>query len=79
MHISTSTVNDINKGFSESVEILVHKGHSSVADITTGARDYFGNPLSTTTIWSHLKFYCAKKKPGASQVYHLTSVYLFSG
>ncbi len=42
--------------------------HSSISDITTWAQDYFGKPLSSTTIHSYihkcqLKLYCAKRKP----------------
>ncbi len=42
--------------------------HSSISDITTWAQDYFGKPLSSTTIRSYihkcqLKLYCAKRKP----------------
>ncbi len=41
--------------------------HSSISDITTWAQDYFGKPLSSTTIRSYihkcqLKLYCAKMK-----------------
>ncbi len=44
--------------------------HSSISDITTWAQDYFGKPLSSTTIRSYihncqLKLYCAKMKPYA--------------
>ena len=40
--------------------------HSSISDITTWAQDYFGKPLSSTTIriYIHkcqLKLYCAKR------------------
>ncbi len=42
--------------------------HSSISDITTWAQDYFGKPLSSTTIRSYihkcqLKLYCAKRSP----------------
>ncbi len=42
--------------------------HSSISDITTWAQDYFGKPLSSTTIRSYihkcqLKLYCAKGSP----------------
>ncbi len=42
--------------------------HSSINDITTWAQDYFGKPLSSTTIRSYihkcqLKLYCAKGSP----------------
>ncbi len=42
--------------------------HSSISDITTWAQDYFGKPLSSTTICSYihkcqLKLYCAKGSP----------------
>ena len=41
--------------------------HSFISDITTWAQDYFGKPLSSTTIHRHihkcqLKLYCAKRK-----------------
>ncbi len=47
--------------------------HSSISDITTWAQDYFGNPLSSTTIRSYihkcqLKLYCAKRKPYVNSV-----------
>ncbi len=40
--------------------------HSSISNITTWAQDYFGKPLSSTTIRSYihkcqLKLYCAKR------------------
>ncbi len=47
--------------------------HSSISDITTWAQDYFGKPLSSTTIrryihkWQ-LKLYCAKRKPYVNSV-----------
>src|SRR4029434_9037021 len=42
--------------------------HSPLSDITTWAQDYFGKPMSSTTIRSYihkwqLKLYCAKRKP----------------
>ncbi len=42
--------------------------HSSISDITTWAQDYFGKPLSSTTIRSYihkcqLKLYCTKGSP----------------
>ncbi len=47
--------------------------HSSISDITTWAQDYFGKPLSSTTIRSYihkcqLKLYCAKWKPYVNSV-----------
>ncbi len=47
--------------------------HSSISDITTWAQDYFGKPLSGTTIHSYihkcqLKLYCAKRKPYVNSV-----------
>ncbi len=48
--------------------------HSSISDITTWAQDYFGKPLSSTTIRSYiihkcqLKLYCAKRKPCVNSV-----------
>ncbi len=47
--------------------------HSSISDITTWAQDYFGKPLSSTTIriYIHkcqLKLYCAKRKPYVNSV-----------
>ncbi len=47
--------------------------HSSISDITTWAQDYFGKPLSSTTIRSYihkcqLKLYCAKRKPYVNSV-----------
>ncbi len=47
--------------------------HSSISDITTWAQDYFGKPLSSTTIRSYihkcqLKLYCAKRKPFVNSV-----------
>ncbi|KAI2649974.1 Transposable element Tc1 transposase [Labeo rohita] len=47
--------------------------HSSIRDITTWAQDYFGKPLSSTTIHSYihkcqLKLYCAKRKPYVNSV-----------
>ncbi len=47
--------------------------HSSISDITTWAQDYFGKPLSSTTIHSYihkcqLKLYCAKRKPYVNSV-----------
>ncbi len=47
--------------------------HSSISDITTWAQDYFGKPLSSTTILSYihkcqLKLYCAKRKPYVNSV-----------
>ena len=47
--------------------------HSSISDITTWAQDYFGKPLSSTTIRSYihkcqLKLYCAKRKPYVNRV-----------
>ncbi len=48
--------------------------HSSISDITTWAQDYFGKPLSSTTISSYvhpqcqLKLYCAKRKPYVNSV-----------
>ncbi len=47
--------------------------HSSISDITTWAQDYFGKPLSSTTICSYihkcqLKLYCAKRKPYVNSV-----------
>ncbi len=46
---------------------------SSISDITTWAQDYFGKPLSSTTICSYihkcqLKLYCAKRKPYVNSV-----------
>ncbi len=50
--------------------------HSSISDITTWAQDYFGKPLSSTTIRSYihkcqLKLYCAKRKPYVNSVQKL--------
>ncbi len=47
--------------------------HSSISDITTWAQDYFGKPLSSTTIRSYihkcqLKLYGAKRKPYVNSV-----------
>lgn len=47
--------------------------HSSISDITTWAQDYFGKPLSSTTICSYihkcqLKLYCVKRKPYVNSV-----------
>ncbi len=47
--------------------------HSSISDITTWAQDYFGKPLSSTTIRSYihkcqLKLNCAKRKPYVNSV-----------
>ncbi len=47
--------------------------HSSRSDITTWAQDYFGKPLSITTIRSYihkcqLKLSCAKRKPYVNRV-----------
>ncbi len=47
--------------------------HSSISDITTWAQDYFGKPLSSTTIRSYihkcqLNLYCAKRKPYVNSV-----------
>ncbi len=47
--------------------------HSSISDITTWAQDYFGKPLSSTTIRSYihkcqLKLYCAKRKAYVNSV-----------
>ncbi len=47
--------------------------HSSISDITTWAQDYFGKPLSSTTISSYIhkcqfKLYCAKRKPYVNSV-----------
>ena len=47
--------------------------HSSISDITTWAQDYFGKPLSSTTMRNYihkcqLKLYCAKKKPYVNHV-----------
>ncbi len=47
--------------------------HSSISDITTWAQDYFGKPLSSTTMRSYihkcqLKLYCAKRKPYVNSV-----------
>ncbi len=47
--------------------------HSSISDITTWAQDYFGKPLSSTTIRSYihkcqLKLYCSKRKPYVNSV-----------
>ncbi len=47
--------------------------HSSISDITTWAQDYFGKPLSSTTIHSYihkcqLKLYCAKRKSYVNSV-----------
>src|SRR4029434_5722940 len=47
--------------------------HSSISDMTTLAQDYFGNPLSNTTIRSYihkwqLNLYCAKRKPYVNRV-----------
>src|SRR4029434_7567466 len=47
--------------------------HSFISDTTTWAQDYFGKPLSSTTIRSHihkcqLKLYCAKSKPSVNCV-----------
>ncbi len=47
--------------------------HSSISDITIWAQDYFGKPLSSTTIRSYihkcqLKLYCAKRKPYVNSV-----------
>ncbi len=53
--------------------------HSSISDITTWAQDYFGKPLSSTTIHSYihkcqLKLYCAKRKPYVNSVQNVNSV-----
>ncbi len=47
--------------------------YSSISDITTWAQDYFGKPLSSTTIRSYihkcqLKLYCAKRKPYVNSI-----------
>ncbi len=47
--------------------------HPSISDISTWAQDYFGKPLSSTTIRSYihkcqLKLYCAKRKPYVNSV-----------
>ncbi len=47
--------------------------HSSISDITTWAQDYFGKPLSSTTIRSYIHkcqliLYCAKRKPYVNSV-----------
>ncbi len=47
--------------------------NSSISDITTWVQDYFGKPLSSTTIRSYihkcqLKLYCAKRKPYVNSV-----------
>ncbi|KAI2658157.1 Transposable element Tc1 transposase [Labeo rohita] len=47
--------------------------HSSIRGITTWAQDYFGKPLSSTTIRSYIhkcqfKLYCAKRKPYVNSV-----------
>ncbi len=47
--------------------------HSSISNITTWDQDYFGKPLSSTTIRSYihkcqLKLYCAKRKPYVNSV-----------
>src|SRR4029434_1054286 len=46
---------------------------SSISDINILAQDYFGKPLSSTTIRSYilkcqLKLYCAKRKPYVNRV-----------
>ncbi len=51
----------------------INNRHSSISDITTWAQDYFGKPLSSTTIRSYihkcqLKLYCAKRKPYVNSV-----------
>ncbi len=51
----------------------INNRHSSISDITTWAQDYFGKPLSSTTICSYihkcqLKLYCAKRKPYVNSV-----------
>ncbi len=51
----------------------IKNSHSSISDITTWAQDYFGKPLSSTTIRSYihkcqLKLYCAKRKPYVNSV-----------
>ncbi len=57
--------------------------HSSISDITTWAQDYFGKPLSSTTIRSYihkcqLKLYCAKRKPYVNSVQKAPSTSLGS-
>ncbi len=52
---------------------VIKNRHSSISDITTWAQDYFGKPLSSTTIRSYihkcqLKLYCAKRKPYVNSV-----------
>ncbi len=54
--------------------------HSSISDITTWAQDYFGKPLSSTTIRSYihkcqLKLYCAKRKPYVNSVQSIENVW----
>ena len=51
----------------------IRNRHSSISDISTFAQDYFGKPLSSTTIRSYinkcqLKLYCAKRKPYVNRV-----------
>lgn len=48
--------------------------HSSKADITTWAQNYFDKPLSSSTIRNyihkcHFKLYCAKRKPYLNSVH----------
>ena len=64
LDISPSTVHNIIKRLKESGGISVRKGqgrkptvkncHSSISDITTWAQDYFGKPLSSTSICSYI-------------------------
>src|SRR4029434_2567121 len=47
--------------------------HSSISDITTWAQDYFGKPLSSTTIRCYIHkcqliLYCVKRKPYVNRV-----------
>lgn len=80
--ISSSTVHNI-QWFMESGGMSAHKGcyhwslrlhfvknhHSSIAEISTWANDYFWKSSSSTTIRSHLKCYCAYKKPYGNHVW----------
>ncbi len=62
----------LNKPWSP-IPHCIKNRHSSISDITTWAQDYFGKPLSSTTIRSYihkcqLKLYCAKRKPYVNSV-----------
>src|SRR4029434_7121580 len=51
----------------------INNGHSSISNEFTWAQDYFGKPLSSTTICSYihkcqLKLLCAKRKPYVNRV-----------